>query len=46
MIVSKDSLKVNYCNLYDFFKNTKIGIPIFQRFYAWKETQIIQMENL
>ena len=45
MIVSKNSLEVKYCNLYDFFANTEIGIPIFQRFYAWKETQIIQMEN-
>lgn len=45
MIVSENSLKVNYCNLYDFFNDIEIGIPIFQRFYAWKATQIIQMEN-
>lgn len=39
MLIDKNSIKFNYINLYTLSKEN-IGIPIFQRFYSWKEKQI------
>jgi uncharacterized protein with ParB-like and HNH nuclease domain len=42
MILEKDSVKIEYVNLY-LLQPKKIGIPIFQRFYDWKKDQTIQL---
>lgn len=44
MIVDKGTVDSEYVNLYS-FQNKKIGIPIFQRFYDWKEAQIVQLKT-
>lgn len=44
MIVGKNSLANDYINLYSLAK-VKIGIPIFQRFYAWKKEQVIKLKE-
>lgn len=44
MLIDKDSIKFNYVNLYSLSKES-IGIPIFQRFYSWKEKQIYETLN-
>ena len=44
MIVSKKGVSFNYINIYSLTK-TKIGIPIFQRFYDWKIPQTAQLLN-
>lgn len=44
MLVEKNNITSEYKNLYS-YQNQKIGIPIFQRFYAWKTQQITQLKN-
>ena len=44
MLTNKDSVSFEYIKLYDLSKH-KIGVPIFQRFYDWKEKQIIETLN-
>lgn len=44
MIIEKESIGSKYCKLYE-YQTKKIGIPIFQRFYDWKEPQIVQLKN-
>lgn len=36
MILSKDSVSFKYINIFDLIEK-KIGIPIFQRKYAWND---------
>ena len=43
MIVSENTVVSTYERLYS-YQNMKIGIPIFQRFYSWKEAQIVQLK--
>lgn len=42
MIIGRNTVTNEYKKLYD-FNQKKIGIPIFQRFYAWKKQQIAQL---
>ena len=42
MLVKEQSIKTKYVNLYS-LNNKKIGIPIFQRFYAWRDDQVKQL---
>lgn len=44
MIINNNTITCEYIRLYD-WQNKKIGIPIFQRFYAWKEKEIIQFKE-
>ena len=44
MIINNNTITCEYIRLYD-LQNKKIGIPIFQRFYAWKEKEIIQFKE-
>lgn len=44
MIISTNAVTTKYERLY-FYQNKRIGIPIFQRFYDWKEQQIVQLKN-
>ena len=44
MIVSKETVDSKYVNLYS-YQGKQIGIPIFQRFYDWKEAQIAQLKT-
>lgn len=44
MLIKKNTVKSDYINLYSLNKE-KIGIPIFQRFYDWKEKEIIQLKE-
>ena len=44
MIIKENTIRINYENVYS-LKDKKIGIPIFQRFYAWKEKEIIQFKE-
>ena len=44
MLTNKNSVTFEYINIYSLAKS-KIGIPIFQRFYDWKEKQIIETLN-
>lgn len=39
MLIISNSLKEDYINIYSLTKH-KIGIPIFQRFFDWKEKQV------
>lgn len=43
MIIRPKSVDSKYENIYCYQK-FKIGIPIFQRFYAWKQPQIVQLK--
>ena len=42
MLIRSKEIENEYIKLYD-LKDKKIGIPIFQRFYAWKENQTKQL---
>jgi len=42
MLVKKNAIETAYVNLFSLM-DYKIGIPIFQRFYAWKEDQAKQL---
>ena len=42
MLLEKDTISFKYKNIYD-LTSKQIGIPIFQRFFAWKKDQSIQM---
>lgn len=44
MIVANGTIDSKYVNLYS-YQGKKIGIPIFQRFYDWKEAQIVQLKT-
>ena len=44
MLIKKGAIISEYVNIYS-FNNRKIGIPIFQRFYAWKEKEIVQLKE-
>lgn len=44
MIIKNNTIISEYKNIYD-LNNKKIRIPIFQRFYAWKEKEIIQFKD-
>jgi len=44
MIISKNAVTTKYERLY-YYQDKKIGIPIFQRFYDWKEQQIVQLKT-
>ena len=44
MLIDKKSISFNYINIYDLSKE-KIGFPIFQRFYNWKDKQLIELLN-
>ena len=44
MIINKNTITSTYVRLYD-WNTKKIGIPIFQRFYAWKEKQVVQFKE-
>ena len=44
MIVSKNGVTFHYTNIYS-LTSQKLGIPIFQRFYAWKKEQTTQLLN-
>lgn len=44
MVINKNSIISVYKNIYD-LQLKKIGIPIFQRFYDWKEKQIIRFKE-
>lgn len=42
MLIKNKEIENEYISLYS-LSDKKIGIPIFQRFYAWKETQTKQL---
>lgn len=44
MLINKNMVSFEYINLYSLTER-KIGIPIFQRFYDWKEKQILETLN-
>lgn len=44
MIIKNNTISSEYVKLYD-WQDRKIGIPIFQRFYAWKEKEIVQFKE-
>lgn len=44
MIVKRGTIQTTYENLFS-YNDKKIGIPIFQRFYDWKEAQITQLKD-
>lgn len=44
MIIKDNTITTEYINLYD-LNNKKIGIPIFQRFYDWKDKEIVQFKE-
>ena len=44
MLVKEKTLDCKYVNIYS-LNNKSFGIPIFQRFYAWKKEQTKQLQN-
>ncbi len=44
MLIEKNAITTEYIRLYD-WQTKKIAIPIFQRFYAWKEKETIQLKE-
>lgn len=44
MIINNNTISSKYIKLYD-WQRKRIGIPIFQRFYAWKEKEIVQFKK-
>ncbi len=44
MIITNNAIESSYIRVYD-LQSKKIGIPIFQRFYAWKEKEIVQFKE-
>lgn len=44
MIIKKNTIESKYIRLYD-YQNKKFGIPIFQRFYSWKEKEVVQLKE-
>ena len=44
MLIKPNTVSSEYIKLYD-WQNKKIGIPIFQRFYSWKEKEIVQFKE-
>lgn len=45
MIVKNNTITTSYENVYQYLSNKEIGIPIFQRFYDWKEKEIVQLKE-
>ena len=44
MLIKDNSIKSEYVNVYS-LNDKKIGIPIFQRFYDWKDKEIVQFKE-
>lgn len=44
MIIKNNTITSSYDNIYKYI-DTPIGIPIFQRFYDWKEKEIVQFKE-
>ena len=44
MLIENNAITTQYINLYE-WQTKKIAIPIFQRFYAWKEKETIQLKE-
>ena len=44
MLIEKNAITTEYIKLYD-WQTKKIAIPIFQRFYAWKEKETVQLKE-
>ena len=44
MLIKDNTITSKYINVYS-LNDKKIGIPIFQRFYAWKEKEIVQFKE-
>lgn len=44
MLIKDNTITSEYVNVYS-LNNRKIGIPIFQRFYDWKDNEIIQFKE-
>lgn len=42
MIITKGSINSTFIKLYD-WNDKEFGIPIFQRFYSWKEKEVAQL---
>ncbi len=42
MLINNDSVTYEYMNIYSLI-DKNIGIPIFQRFYSWKEKQVNEL---
>ena len=43
MLVERKEIETEYVNLFEFCSTRQIGIPIFQRFYAWKRDTTKQL---
>ena len=44
MLIKKNTIISEYVNVFS-LNDKKIGIPIFQRFYSWKEKEIVQFKE-
>lgn len=44
MLIKDNTITSDYVNIYS-LNNKKIGIPIFQRFYDWKDNEVIQFKE-
>lgn len=44
MLIDNNTISLEYTNIYD-LNDKKIGIPIFQRFYDWKDNEIVQLKE-
>ena len=44
MLIKNNTIISEYVNVYS-LNDKKIGIPIFQRFYSWKEKEIVQFKE-
>ena len=44
MLIKDNTITSEYVNVYS-LNNKKIGIPIFQRFYDWKDNEVIQFKE-
>ena len=44
MLINENTITSKYICLYE-LQSSRIGIPIFQRFYKWKEKEIVQLKE-
>ena len=44
MLIKQNTIETQYVKLYD-WQNKQLAIPIFQRFYAWKEKEVVQLKE-
>ena len=44
MLIKNGTIESQYVKLYD-LQTKKLAIPIFQRFYAWKDKEIVQLKE-